>query len=156
MPFDLSASERPEFKDRQPLGSLRAQRIAYRTRALVKACRAELDGALNDWCRLNPNVMHDVRTMGPHPSEACRLPHEHAAANVLNIWGHLHPVEVRTIECASRLIAQRKAGWTGRAADTLKDLRWYLADRVKLRASFHAAVSEYLKARATIHMPIAA
>jgi hypothetical protein len=106
--------------------------------ALVEACRTDLDQALNDWRRLNPDIVHGLRTMGPHPSEACRLPREHAAAVVLNVHGHLHPIESRTVVCATRLVAQRKARWTAQAAGTLADLRRYLA------------------ARAAIHMPIAA
>lgn len=123
---------------------------------VVAVCRTELDRAFNAWRAANPTVVHDARTMGPHPSEACRLPHEHGAAIVLTIWGHLHPIESRAIECATKLVAQRKAGWADRTAATLTDLRWYLAERVKLRAAFDAAATDYIVARAAADMPIAA
>ena len=132
------------------------QRPTSVDQSIVAACRAELDWALNDWRRLNPGVVHDARLMGPHPSEASRLPHEHAAATVLKVWGHLHPIETRIVACATRLVAQRNAGWTDRAAATLTDLRWYLAERVTLRAGFDVAAAEYLAARAAVDMPIAA
>jgi hypothetical protein len=125
---------------------------------LTDTCRAELEWAQIDWRRRSPDVFHDARTMGPHPLEASRLPHEHAAATVLTVWGHLHPVEARAIECGVRLAAQRKAGpaWVERAAGTEADLRRYLADRTRLRASFDAAAATYLAERAAIDMPAAA
>jgi hypothetical protein len=105
------------------------QRFPSVAKSIVPTCRAELAQAFDHWRPLNPSVVRDARTMGPHPSEATRLPHEHAAASVQNAW---------------------------RAADTLADLRWYLAERVKLRAAFDAAAADYIAARSAVDVPVAA
>src|ERR1700748_2938847 len=71
-------------------------------RRLVEACRGELAWAREDWLRIAAG--HGL-TVDPHERhddvyhwEAARLPHEHAAARLLNVWGHLHPIEHRLRE----------------------------------------------------------
>lgn len=120
---------------------------------LVDQCHAELAWSLTDYTRIAGIGQDDG---GPHPSQFFQLPHEKAAATLLNVWGHLHPVEARAAVVAERMVAQRAAGWTDRAAGSLADLRFYLAERRKLRATFDAAAAAYRAARAAIATPIAA
>jgi len=85
---------------------------------------------------------------------------------VLDVWGHLHPIECRIRDLTrrpdGRLRAQRRAAaadrycesqrydWARRAEATLDDLRWYLAERRKLAARFGAAVDGYRAARVVV------
>lgn len=153
----------PDFLARKTIAG---RRITDRG-CLIEACRAELAWAVSDWIRLaGTGANHDVRYDGPHPAEAHRLPHERAAAAVLNVWGHLHPIECRIHDLARRptgtLRAQRTAAaadrysepqryaWARRAEATLDDLRWYLTERRKHAGRFSVAVSDYRTARAAI------
>jgi hypothetical protein len=129
-------------------------------RRLVEACRAELAWAREDWAevagRLGIAIDADHGRRGPAAWEADRLPHEQAAARLLNVWGHLHPVEHRLRASLSRLKAQRRARWDGRAAGTLEDLRWYRVQRARLWPAFLAAGADYRQQRATLGWPIRA
>lgn len=134
---------------------------------LVEACRAELAWSVADYVRLaGTGANHDARYDGAHPAEAGRLPHERAAAAVLNVWGHLHPIECRIHDLTRRptgtLRAQRQAAaadrysepqryaWARRAEATLDDLRWYLAERRKLVVRFNAVAADYRETRAAV------
>jgi hypothetical protein len=134
---------------------------------LIETCRAELAWSVADYIRLaGTGANHDARYDGPHPADPHRLPHERAAATVLNVWGHLHPIE-RSIRDLTRrptgtLRAQRQAAaadrysesqrydWARRAESTLDDLRWYLAERRKLARKFAMAATDYRAARAAV------
>lgn len=156
----------PGFLARKAIASGRTSARAQ----LIETCRAELAWSVADWIRLSgTGANHDARYDGPHPAEAHRLPHERAAATVLNVWGHLHPIE-RSIHDLTRrptgtLRAQRQAAaadrytesqrydWARRAEATLDDLRWYWAERRKLMGRFWVAAAEYRTARTVVEGP---
>ena len=127
-------------------------------RRLVEACRAELAWARDDWQRIaaslglaaDPRERHDDGFVW----EAVRLPHELAAARLLNVWGHLHPVEYRLHEAIVRAKAQRAAGWN--IAGTLEDIGWYRRERRKLARAFHDAAAEYRRQRAKVGWMVSA
>lgn len=115
-------------------------------RVVVEACKAELAWSVAEWRRLNPNGWEHERDVeglaAPH-----RLPHERAAAVVLNCWNHLHPTDSRAAELWARVKLQLRAGWREKAARTLVDLNWYRIERAKQVAAFDAAVAEYRRLR---------
>jgi len=121
-------------------------------RRLVEACRGELVWAREDWLRIagqlglaaDPRERHDDSFVW----EAARLPHERAAARLLNVWGHLHPVEHRLREAIARVRARRAAGWDATA--TLEDVAWYRRERRKLVQTFLEAAAEYRRQRAKV------
>ena len=121
-------------------------------RRLVEACRGELAWAREDWLRIagelgladDPHERLDDNFI----CEAARLPHEHAAARLLNVWGHLHPIEHRLSETIARVRAQRAAGWDATA--TLEDVAWYRHERRKLVQAFLEAAAEYRRQRAKV------
>jgi hypothetical protein len=119
-------------------------------RRLVEVCRAELAWAREDWLRIarNLGLPADPRDRCDHANvwESARLPHELAAARLLNVWGHLHPLEHRLRETIARAKAQRAAGWDAAAA--LEDIAWYRGERRKLVRAFFAAAAEYRRQRA--------
>ena len=126
-------------------------------RRLVEACRGELAWAREDWLRIashlglaDPRERHDDALVW----EAARLPHEQAAARLLNVWGHLHPVEYRLREAIARARAQRAAGWD--AAATLDDIAWYRRERRKLLRTFLEAAAEYRGQRAKVGWVVSA
>ena len=135
-----------------------SQRLIDRTpapgarRRLVEACRSELAWAREDWLRIagplglaaDPHERHDDSFVW----EAARLPHELAAARLLNVWGHLHPVEHRLREAIARVRAQRAAGWDATA--TLDDVTWYRRERRKLVQAFLEAAAEYRRQRTKV------
>jgi hypothetical protein len=121
-------------------------------RRLVEACRDELAWAREDWLRIAGEVglpadPHD-RLDDDFIWEAARLPHEHAAARLLNVWGHLHPIEHRLSETIARVRAQRAAGWDATA--TLEDVAWYCRERRKLVQVFQDTAAEYRRQRAKV------
>lgn len=121
-------------------------------RQLVEACRGELAWAREDWLRIAASLGLAADPRDRHDDgfawEAARLPHEHAAARLLNVWSHLHPVEYRLREAIARVRAQRTAGRD--AAATLEDLTWYRRERRKLVRAFLEAAAEYRRRRAKI------
>ena len=121
-------------------------------RRLVEACRSELTWAREDWLRTAGQLGLPADPHGRLDDgfvwEAARLPHEHAAARLLNVWGHLHPVEHRLSEAIGRVRAQRAAGWNVTA--TLEDVAWYLRERRKLVRAFLEAAAEYRRQRAKV------
>jgi hypothetical protein len=135
-----------------------SQRLIDRTpglgdrRRLVEACRGEIAWAREDWLRIAGQLglaadPRDRRDDG-FVWEAARLPHEHAAARLLNVWGHLHPLEYRLREAIARVRAQRAASWN--AAATLEDVAWYCQERRKLLRAFLEAAADYRRQRAKV------
>lgn len=108
-----------------------------RRRRLVGTCRAELVWARADWL--------EARGTAEGWQEAC-LPHEQAAARLIELWGHLHPLEDRLRRAIERLRARRDAGWPWQS--TLADLRRYRSERRALWPAFLAAAAAYRSARA--------
>ncbi len=127
-------------------------------RRLVDACRTELAWAREDWLRIaaslglaaDPHARRDDGLVW----EAVRLPHEVAAARLLNVWGHLHPMEYRLRAAIVRAKARRAAGWDATA--TLEDVAWYRRERRKLAQAFHQAASEYRRQRAKLRWTVSA
>lgn len=106
---------------------------------LLAACRAELAWCRADVLRIAGEIGLPIDPLAESRADAVpiweltRLPHEHAAARLLNAWDHLHPAETRLALCHERLEAQRDAGWTAQAADTEADIR--LHERTRRRAA---------------------
>jgi hypothetical protein len=135
-----------------------SQRLIDRTpglgarRRLVEACRGELAWAREDWLGIvaDLGLAADPRDRqdDAYVWETARLPHEHAAARLLNVWGHLHPIEHRLREAIGRVRAQRAAGWD--ATGTLEDVAWYCRERRKLAQAFLEAAAEYRRQRAKV------
>lgn len=129
-------------------------------RVVIEACKAELDWSKADRRRL---AVSGIYVLQDTNAEAFDFPHELAAAVVLNVWGHLHPIETRIVACWSRMHAQRSAGWSdaGRAAwaaaarGSAADLRWYIAERRKLKPIFNRAVTAYRAERALVDAELA-
>jgi hypothetical protein len=112
--------------------------------ATVALCRGELDWAWTDGRAVAAAL---GRSDEPDPQEV-RLPHEHAAARLLGVWGHLHPTEYRIHTIMARLKLQRIAAaddgqWARRAQGSLDDLRRHRDDRRKQWAAFLAAAADY-------------
>lgn len=120
---------------------------------LVETCRAELEWAVAEWRRLAGDP--DVLPSGPHPSESWRLPHERAAARVVNCHLHLDVALWRLCELGPRLRRQRAAAlddahpaatrlyWEEAARDTAADLRDQLARRRLAWRCFLTAAADY-------------
>lgn len=103
-----------------------------RRRRLIETCRAELAWARADW-------LEAAGTAEGWP-DAC-LRHEQAAARLVELWGHLHPLEDRLREVISRLRARRRAGWPWQS--TLADLQRLRRVRRTLWRLFLAAAENY-------------
>lgn len=106
-------------------------------RRLVETCRAELTWARADWL--------EAAATAEGWQEAC-LPHEQAAARLVEVWGHLHPREDRLRQGLERLRAQRRSGWPWQGA--LADVQRYRQERRGLWRAFLAAASAYRDQRA--------
>jgi hypothetical protein len=124
----------------------------------VETCRAELEWAVAEWRLLagDPDSGRSYdRHSGPHPSEEGRLPHERAAARVVNCHLHLDVAQWRLAELVPRLRRQRAAAldhgrpedhrlyWADAAAATAADLRGYLARRRLAWRCFLVAAADY-------------
>ena len=105
-------------------------------RRLVETCRAELVWARADW-------LEAAGTAEGWP-EAC-LPHEQAAARLVELWGHLHPLEDRLRKGLARLRARRRAGWPWQS--TLADVQRLRHVRRALWRAFLAAAQDYRERR---------
>ncbi len=126
----------------------------------IARCRAELEWANADGQALAAELGiadPDRPRRLPSPWEAVRLPHEAAAACLLNVWGHLHPMEWRIRELILRLRAQRpkahRGDWSRRAAGTLDDLQWYRRERRRLWRAWLAAAADYQTEAARLEPP---
>src|SRR5665213_2598818 len=120
---------------------------------LVETCRAELEWADAQWRHLAGD--HGERTRGTEARQAWRLPHEHAAARVVNCHLHLVADRWQLGELRPRLRGQRRAALderlpaTGRlycanaAAGTLGDYKRHLARRKLAWRCFVAAAADY-------------
>jgi hypothetical protein len=104
---------------------------------LIETCRAELT-----WARA------DGLAAGADDEgwQDLMLPHERTAARLLDLWGHLHPIEHRLREGLGRLKAQRRAGWPSAAA-TLADVQRYRSARRQLLRAFLEAAAGYRQHR---------
>ena len=131
---------------------------------LVETCRAELEWAVAEWRWLSsdPGEQDRGRDWGPHPSEAWRLPHEQAAARVVNCHLHFDVAQFRLNALLPKLRGQRAAalrldqsaayrlGWADAAAGTERDIREYLGRRRLAWRCFRAASADYLRLKAMI------
>jgi hypothetical protein len=132
---------------------------------LVETCRAELEWAEADWRRLGGDAVElsrPGRYCGPHPAEACRLPHEEAAARLVNCHLHVDVETWRMRELLRRLPGQRqaaadptqsaayRASWTAGAAGTIADLGDHRQRRSQAWRAFLAAASLYCRLRAAL------
>jgi hypothetical protein len=139
----------------------------------VAICRAEIDWSVADWRRLDPLDPGPLDPgpldpgprkdgWGSHPSETYRLPHEQAAAAVLNAASHLQPTSWRLRELKRRLRAQRIAAadgalseahrldWMERAEDSALEWRALWALRHRQMAALARALTAYRSARAAV------
>jgi len=129
----------------------------------VETCRAELEWAVAEWRLLagDPdNGRSYDRVSGPHPSEEGRLPHERAAARVVNCHLHLDVAQWRLAELVPRLRRQRAAAlddgrpeshrlyWADAARATATDLGAYLVRRRLAWRCFLVAAADYRRLRA--------
>jgi hypothetical protein len=112
-------------------------------KAVIAACRAEMDWATARYHRSHPSAFQDPG----YGVGALRYPHERAAAVVLNVHGHVLGHESRFRDCKARLVAQRKAGWHERAGATIADMREHWRNRHKSWGAFLAATREYQRLR---------
>jgi len=132
-----------------------------RSRAwLVETCRAELEWADAEWRRLAGDP--DERAWGADPRQAWWLPHEYAAARVVNCHLHLDTDLWQLRKLRPRLRGQRRAAtdgtldaarrlyWADAAARTLDDYRGHLARRRLAWRCFVPAAVEYRRRRALI------
>jgi hypothetical protein len=133
---------------------------------LVETCRAELEWAEADWRRLGGDALELPRSgrysgpiSGPHPAEACRLPHEEAAARLVNCHLHVDVEAWRIRELLRRLPGQRqaagdltqsaayRASWAAVAAGAIADLGDHRKRRAQAWRAFLAAASLYCRLR---------
>jgi hypothetical protein len=127
---------------------------------LVETCRAELEWAAAEWRWLTGEPDHTG--WGPHPSEPWRLPHERAAARVVNCHLHLDVAQARLGELVPKLRRQRAASlrdghnavhrlyWADAAMGTESSIREYLIRRRLAWSCFLAASADYLRLKALI------
>jgi len=131
----------------------------------VETCRAELEWAVAEWRLLAGDPgdrSQSGRSLGPHPSEEGRLPHERAAARVVNCHLHLDVAQWRLAELVPRLRRQRAAAlddgrperhrlyWADAAAGTACDLGAYLARRRLAWRCFLVAAADYRRLKGVI------
>lgn len=136
---------------------------------LVETCRAELEWADAEWRHLAGDA--GERTGGADPSQAWRLPHEHAAARVVNCHLHLVTDVWRLRELGPRLRRQRRDAtdetlepaqrlyWANAAARTLEDYRHHLVRRRLAWRCFLVAAAEYHRLKTLMkkaNFPVAA
>jgi hypothetical protein len=127
---------------------------------LVETCRAELEWAVAEWRWLASDA--DDRDWGPHPSESWRLPHERAAARVVNCHLHLDVAQARLRELVPKLRGQRNSAlrekqnaahrlyWADAAIGTERDIRDYLVRRRLAWRCFLVACDDYRRLKALI------
>jgi hypothetical protein len=124
--------------------------------ALIERCRAELVWARAEWLETAGAAQPYERSPASPAWQAACLPHEAAALRLLNLWGHLQPMEDRLHAAVRRLRAQRRAGWAERAAGTLEDLQWYRRERAPLWRAFLVAAECYRAERAKVGSTVSA
>ena len=126
---------------------------------LAEACRTELDWAETEWRRLSGERFHSA--WGAHTAETWHLPHERAAARLLNchyhvdaaVWSIAKLVPTLRVQRLAALDANRgaadRAQWANIAAGSEADLRILLARRRLAWKCFLAAARQYLHLRMT-------
>jgi hypothetical protein len=131
---------------------------------LVETCRAELEWAVAEWRWLasDPDDRARGRDWGPHPSESWRLPHERAAARVVNCHLHLDVAQARLGQLVPNLRRQRASArrtnqdaihrlyWADAAVGTERDVREYLVRRRLAWRCFLVACADYRRLKALI------
>lgn len=129
---------------------------------LVALCRAELEWAADRWRAEAREVDEWACRLGPHPSEASRLPHEAAAATVVNAHLHVDVANARLRDLKGRLRAQRAAAldagqdaayracWAEQADASLEEYRGHRLRRRIAWQLFRAAAGHYRALRAAI------
>lgn len=130
-------------------------------RWLVETCRAELDWAEAEWRQLGGDAL-ELPRHGPHPAEALRLPHEQAAARLVNCHVHLD-LERRAIDDLGRRLRRQReaatdlaqsdayrAAWAARVEASARALRACRERRAVAWRAFRAAASRYRELRAAI------
>ena len=127
---------------------------------LVETCRAELEWAVAEWRLLAGDP--EPRGHGSHPSEEWRLPHERAAARVVNCHLHLDVALWRLAELVRTLRRQRAAAvdggrpeshrleWAEAADATAGDIGAYLVRRRLAWRCFLVAAADYRRLRGVI------
>src|SRR5690348_5460554 len=130
-------------------------------RWLVETCRGELEWAEAEWRQCGGDAVALPRH-GPHPAEALRLPHEHAAARLVNCHIHLDLERREIDDLRRRLRRQRdaasdlaqgdgyRAEWAARAEASARALRACRKRRAAAWRAFRAAASRYRALRAAV------
>jgi hypothetical protein len=128
-------------------------------RWLVETCRGELEWAEAEWRQCGGDALALPRH-GPHPAEVLRLPHEHAAARLVNCHIHLDLERRKIDDLRRRLRRQREAAsdlaqsddyraeWAARAEGSADALRICRARRAIVWRAFRSATSRYRTLRA--------
>jgi hypothetical protein len=128
-------------------------------RWLVEICRAELEWERADWRRLGGI---DPDGFGAHPCEAWRLPHEVAAARLVNCHLHVDGAAWRLRELGRWLPQQDRAAtdagqsqdyradWAEAAARTKAEVTAYRGRLRRALRAFRSAASHYRQLRAAI------
>lgn len=129
---------------------------------LVALCRAELEWAADRWRAEAGDIDEWACRFGPHPSEASRLPHETAAAAVVNAHLHVDVENARLRDLKGQLRAQRaaaldagqdaayRASWAEQAETSLDEYRGHRLRRRMAWQLFRAADERYRVLRAAI------
>lgn len=129
---------------------------------LVALCRAELEWAADRWRAAAGDVDEWACRFGPHPSEPSRLPHEAAAAAVVNAHLHVDVENARLRDLKRQLRAQRfaaldagqdavyRACWAEQAEASLEEYRGHRLRRRIAWRLFRAAAERYRVLRAAI------
>lgn len=127
---------------------------------LVATCRAELEWATERWRAEARDVDEWACRFGPHPSEAGRLPHEMAAAALVNAHLHVDVENARLRDLGLTLRAQREAAldhtqdaayracWAEQAEASLGEYRRHRLRRQLAWRCFRAAADRYQRLRA--------
>lgn len=121
---------------------------------LVETCRAELEWVEAEWRRLGGDPFAASRHH-PHPAEALRLPHEQAAARLVNCHLHVDAAEAGLRDACRRLRVQRRAAadasqgtryradWTRIAGETTQDISVLRRQRAQAWRAFLDAAQRY-------------
>lgn len=131
---------------------------AWTLRWVIETCRAELDWSEADWRRMNRNwngwSSEAYALAAPH-----QMPHEQAAARVLNAWAHVHVPTGRFYMVKAQLRGQRRAAndmnqsaayrasWAKMIPGTIEELRTLIGQRRKAWPILLLAIAAYRQRR---------